>query len=723
MPKNKSKHRKTKPANEKYRHPIPGSRDLLALLAERGEPMTLEQLARVLDLKTGRHLAALGKKLKQMVRDGQVIKNRRSEYLLVAKTALITGAVSAHRDGFGFLLRDDGKDDVYLSGREMRSLFNGDRIAVRLTSRPGSDRTAGKLVEVLERRTTEIAGKLIRERGITTVVPDNPSQTQQVLIPARKTGGAKPGQFVVVKIIDYPTPSTQATGEVISVIGEPGDHGIASELAIHAHNIPHRWPNAVQAEADTLGTSVKTAAKKDRVDLRELALVTIDGADARDFDDAVYAEPSGDGYRLIVAIADVANYVKPGAPLDNEAQRRGTSVYFPDRVVPMLPEALSNGLCSLKPKVDRLALVCDMQIDNRGSVKSSEFYNAVIRSARRLTYSEVHAYLDGGKKPAKIDTAVTVSLDHLGALYAVLAKARNKRGALEIDIPQLRIDVADDGEVRGIRPLRRNDAHRLIEECMIAANVEAARYVGKHKVAALYRVHAGPRAARFDEFREYMLTLGYKVPLAEDVQPRDFKRLLADIRQRPDAHAIAVALLRSMAHAEYTPDNSGHFGLALKRYAHFTSPIRRYPDLLVHRAIKYRLAGGKPAAYQYSQDDMANLGKQSSAHERRAEEATREVEAVLKCQYMVSKVGQTFEGRIATVTPFGLFVLLDELNVEGLIHVATLQNDYYEYDAAEQSLIGARRGQRFTLGQTLTVRVEHVDLEQRHIDFALVKTR
>ncbi|MEM8983640.1 MAG: ribonuclease R [Pseudomonadota bacterium] len=721
MPKKTSKRRKSTAPNDKYRHPIPGNRDLLALLAERGEPMTLERLARTLDLKTGKHLSALGKKLKQLVQQGQVIKNRRSEYLLVAKTALITGAVSAHRDGFGFLLRDDGKDDVYLSGREMRSLFNGDRIAVRLTSRPGSDRTAGKLVEVLERRTTEIAGKLVRERGITTVVPDNPSQTQQILIPARKTGGAKPGQFVVVKIIDYPTAATQATGEVVGVIGDPGDQGIASELAIHAHNIPHRWSNAVQAEAATFGSTVKSAAKKDRVDLRGLALVTIDGADARDFDDAVYAEPTADGYRLVVAIADVAHYVEPGSPLDDEAQRRGTSVYFPDRVVPMLPEALSNGLCSLKPKVDRLALVCDMQIDSRGTVKRSEFYNAVIRSARRLTYTDVHAFLDGGKRPAKIDRAVATSLEHLGALYTVLATARDKRGALEIDIPQLRIDVGADGEVRGIRPIRRNDAHRLIEECMIAANVEAAKYLGKHRLQALYRVHAGPRAARFDEFREYVLTLGYKVPLAEDVQPRDFKRLLADIRQRPDAHSIAVALLRSMAHAEYTPDNSGHFGLALKRYAHFTSPIRRYPDLLVHRAIKYRLAGGKPAAYQYSHDDMTHLGKQSSATERRAEDATREVEAVLKCQFMVSKVGQVYVGRIATVTPFGLFVLLDELNVEGLIHVATLQNDYYEYDAAEQSLIGARRGQRFSLGQTLRVRVEHVDLEQRHIDFALVK--
>ena len=719
MPKNK-KQRSDAADEPQYLHPVPGVRDLLALLRESGEPMTLEDIGRALDLKSPRHVNALAKKLRQMVQQGQIIKNRSSEYLLVAKIALVTGVVSAHRDGFGFLIRDDGQDDVYLSAREMRSLFNGDRIAIRVTQRRGSDRTAGKLVEVLERRVTEVAGRLVRERGISLVVPDNPKQTQQLLIPNRKTGGAKPGQLVVARIIDYPSESTQATGEVVAVLGDPGERGIASELAIHAHNIPHRWPQPVSAEADAFKASVPAAAKRRREDLRDIPLVTIDGEDARDFDDAVFAERTAKGFRLIVAIADVAHYVVPGAPLDMEAKKRGTSVYFPDRVVPMLPEALSNGLCSLKPKVDRLALVCDMQLDTSGSVKKSEFYNAVIRSARRLTYTEVHKFLASDMRPSRLADDAAASLGDLHALYKSMAKARGKRGALEIDIPQLRIQMDEAGEVTAIRPYQRNDAHKLIEECMIAANVEAARFLGKHKLPGLYRVHAGPKASRFDEFREFVLTLGFKVPLAEDVQPRDFKQLLAEIRKRPDAHAISVALLRSMAHAEYTPENTGHFGLALKQYAHFTSPIRRYPDLLVHRAIKHKLAGGRAGDFSYSIDDMANLGKLTSAHERRAEEATREVEAVLKCQYMASKVGNEYAGRIVAVTAFGVFVLLDELNVEGLVHVATLRNDYYEFDAASQSLVGSRRGRRYALGQNVTVRVEAVDQEQRHIDFGMV---
>ncbi|MEO1037630.1 MAG: ribonuclease R [Pseudomonadota bacterium] len=720
MPK-KRRPRADQPDEQRYRHPVPGVRDLLALLRDKGEPMTLDDIGRVLDLKSPRHLNALAKKLRQMVQQGQIIKNRSSEYLLVSKIALVAGVVSAHRDGFGFLIRDDGQDDVYLSAREMRTLFNGDRIAVRVVTRRGSDRTAGKLVEVLERRTTEVAGRLIRERGISLVIPDNPSQPQQLLIPGRKTGGAKPGQLVVARIVDYPTESTQATGEVVSVLGDPGERGVASELAIHAHNIPHIWPPAAVGEADGFKPTVPTGAKQSREDLRSIPLVTIDGEDARDFDDAVYAEQTAKGFRLIVAIADVAHYVRPDSALDREAKKRGTSVYFPDRVVPMLPEALSNGLCSLKPRVDRLALVCDMELEPNGNVRSSRFYDAVIRSARRLTYTEVHGFLQQGKKLSKLPAEAAASLRQLHALYGAMAKARSKRGALEIDIPQLRILMDDDGDVTAIRPYQRNDAHRLIEECMVAANVEAAKFLGKHKLHGLYRVHAGPKPSRFDEFREFMLTLGYTVPLAEDIQPRDFKRLLAEIRKRPDAHAISVALLRSMAHAEYTPDNSGHFGLALKRYAHFTSPIRRYPDLLVHRAIKYRLSGGKPAAYQYGHDDMVKFGKLSSAHERRAEEATREVEAVLKCQFMASRVGNTYEGRIVSVTAFGLFVLLDELNVEGLIHVATLRNDYYEFDAATQSLIGSRRGQRFALGQRVTIEVADVDQEQRHIDFVLAR--
>ncbi len=706
-------------AEPPYRHPVPGGKELLGIFRDRGEPMTLDDLAKALDLRSPRHVNTLAKKLRQMVQQGQIIKNRSAEYCLTARIALVAGVVQAHRDGFGFLLRDDGKDDVYLSAREMRSLFDGDRIAIRVISRRNSDRTAGKLVEVLERNTEEIAGRYIRERGISLVVPDSPRLTQHILIPARKRGGAEPGQLVIVRLIDYPTETTQATGEITSVLGEPGERGVASELAIHAHNIPHVWSDVVREQAEGIGEAVAEKAMRGRTDLRELPLVTIDGADARDFDDAVWASKDNDGFRLVVAIADVAHYVQPESAIDREAQFRGTSVYFPDRVVPMLPESLSNGLCSLRPDVDRLALVCDMRFDNKGKVESSKFYDAVIRSSKRLTYSAAFEFISRSNGESHLESGVAASLETLHELYKKLDAVRRRRGALEIDIPQLRIVVDEQGEVSAIRPQARNDAHKLIEECMIAANVEAARFLTKNKLFGLFRIHAGPKAARFDEFREYMLTLGFKVPLAEHVQPKDFRRLLADIRERPDAHAISVALLRSMAHAEYTPENSGHFGLALKSYAHFTSPIRRYPDLLVHRAIKHKISGGKPGAYRYSNDDMVNFGKFSSAHERRAEEATREVEAVLKCQYMADKVGDVFTGTIATVTAFGLFVLLDELNVEGLVHVSGLSNDYYEYDAASQSLVGARRRQRFTLGQNVTVRVAKVDMEQRHIDFSL----
>ena len=670
------------------------------------------------DLKGQRMRTLLADKLTKMVRAGQIIENRRGEYCLLEKLELITGTVSGHQDGFGFVARDDGGDDMYLSAREMRAIFHGDRVAVKSAGQDHRGRDEARLVEVLERGIREVAGQFIRERGIGVVIPDNPKVAHRILIAKGEAGAAKHGQIVVAKILDFPTYVEQATGKVVQVIGEPGEKGIVTDIAIHSHGIPTDWPKAVRQQAKTLGREVAEDAKKNRIDLRDINLVTIDGADARDFDDAVYCEPSGKGYRLLVAIADVAHYVERGSPLDKQAVRRGTSVYFPDRVVPMLPEVLSNGLCSLKPKVDRLCLVCEMRVDADGKVARSKFYEAVMRSSARLTYAQVNDFLTG-KSQKQIPKSLHKHIQHLHDVFKVFALNRRKRGAIELDIPQTRINVDEHGAVTNISAVPRNDAHRLIEECMIAANVQAAKFIRKNKVAGLYRTHAKPNPDRFEELRQYLLELGFKVPHPEHVEPRQLNKLMDRVKDRPDSVAISMALLRSMSHAEYTPKNIGHFGLALDAYAHFTSPIRRYPDLLVHRAIRHILRGGKAGNYAYDGGAMERLGGVCSEYERRAEDATREVEAWLKCQFMEDKIGEQYEGVITGVTNFGVFVQLPELQIDGLVHVTSLQNDYYRYEPGSQSLIGDRSGTQYRLGDRLTIVVSRVDLETKRIDFQL----
>jgi ribonuclease R len=669
-------------------------------------------------LKGKRMRTGLMAQLQKMVRAGQIIENRRGEFCLLEKLELVSGTVTGHQDGFGFLVRDDGGEDMYLSAREMRAIFHGDRVAVRSVGLDRRGREEAQLVEVLERGTREVAGQFIRERGIGVVIPDNPRVAHRILIAKGEAGAAKHGQIVVAKILDFPTHVEQATGKIVEVIGDPGQKGIATDIAIHAHGIPTDWPKAVRQQAKTFGREVKEEAKQDRIDLRDLNLVTIDGADARDFDDAVYCEPSGNGFRLLVAIADVSHYVEKGSPLDKQAIRRGTSVYFPDRVVPMLPEVLSNGLCSLKPKVDRLCMVCEMRVSADGKVSRSKFYQAVMRSSARLTYGQVNDLLTG-KPQKKIPGALRKDIQRLHDVYKLFAKNRGRRGAIELDIPQTRINVDKHGAVTSISATPRNDAHRLIEECMIAANVQAAKFLRKHRVAGLYRVHAKPDPDRFEELRQYLLGLGLKVPHPEHVQPGQLNKLIDRVKDRPDSVAISMALLRSMSHAEYTPKNIGHFGLALDAYAHFTSPIRRYPDLLVHRAIRHILNGGKAGNYGYDLGAMEHLGGVTSEHERRAEDATREVEAWLKCQYMEEKVGEQFDGVVTAVTNFGVFVQLPELQIDGLVHVTSLQHDYYRYDAGSQSLIGDRSGTQYRLGDRLTVVVSRVDLESKRIDFQL----
>jgi ribonuclease R len=715
-----SKRKKTaKKVARKYKHPIPNRTELLDFLKEAGRPMRLAALMDAFGLKGQKMQGLLADNLGKMLRAGQIIENRRGEYCLVERLNLVTGTVSGHRDGFGFVRRDEGDDDVYLSAGQMRSVFDGDRVAIRIIGEDRRGRPEGKLVEVLKRGVREVAGQFIRERGVGVVIPDNPRIAHRILIARGAAGNAKHGQVVVVRILDYPTHVEQATGEIIEVIGSPGEKGVATDIAIHAHGIPTDWPDAVREQAGEFGDAVPDAAKIERVDLRDTNLVTIDGADARDFDDAVFAEPSGKGYRLLVAIADVGHYVVPGSPIDKQAIHRGTSVYFPDRVVPMLPEVLSNGLCSLNPKVDRLCMVCEMRVGPDGKVARSKFYEAVMRSKARLTYSQVSNFLTG-QTGHSVPKEVQPDIRHLHEVFHLFATNRRKRGAVELDIPQARIQMGDDGAVRSIVAVERNDAHRLIEECMIAANVQAAKFIRKNRIAGLFRVHAKPSPDRFDELRLYLVSLGMKVPHPDHVQPRDFARMAEQIADRPDAAAIYMAMLRSMSHAEYTPKNIGHFGLALDAYAHFTSPIRRYPDLLVHRAIRHLVRGGKPGRYEYSADRMEQLGEICSAHERRAEDATREVEAWLKCQFMDGRVGQEYPGVITGVTNFGVFVQIPELQIDGLVHVTSLGSDYYQFEPGSQSLIGERSGKRFRLGDALDIVVARVDLESKRIDFNLV---
>ena len=718
-PKKNKKPHKGKP----YKHPIPSRNDLIDFLTEVGKPLKAEAILKAFSLKGQRTRSLLVDKLYAMVRSGQILENRRGEYCLTAKLDLVTGTVSAHRDGFGFVIRDDGEsDDVYLSAREMRPLFHGDRVAIRVLGQDRRGRAEGELVDVLERGTRQVAGQFIRERGIGLVIPDNPKISHRVLVAKGESGGAKHGQMVVAEILDFPTQVEQATGRIVDIIGAPGEKGIATDIAIHANAIPYKWPTAVLGEIEKYGGSVPSKAKQGRTDLRDVDLVTIDGADARDFDDAVFCERSGGGWRVLVAIADVSHYVKVGSGLDQEATRRGTSVYFPDRVVPMLPEILSNGLCSLNPKVDRLCMVCEMRVNGEGKVTRSTFFEGVMRSKARLTYSQVNELL-AGKSKTSVPKALHGSIHELHALYKAFAKARGRRGAIEIDLPQTKFKLNDDGEIDRIEVVPRNDAHRLIEECMIAANVQAAKFLKRHRIPGLYRVHPKPDPDRFDELRLYLVSLGLKVAHPEHVQPRDFTKIIRQTADRPDASAIMMTMLRSLTHAEYSPANIGHFGLALESYAHFTSPIRRYPDLLVHRAIRHIVRGGKPGKYDYNGREMERLGTITSAHEKRAEDATREVEAWLKCQYMEGHLGEEFDGVITGVTNFGVFVQITELMVDGLVHVTSLTNDYYQYDAGSQSLVGERSGRKYRLGDAMRIQVNKVDMETRRIDFRLADKR
>jgi ribonuclease R len=702
----------------RYQRPIPSRELILKCLHQVGEPMSFDELADYVELDEPDDLEALRRRLTAMVRDGQVLLNRREGYVPVDSEHLMRGRVIAHSDGFGFLAPDEGGGDLFLSPREMRRVLHGDRVVVQVTGVDRRGRREGSIAEILERANTRVVGHVSLDSSVMTLVPDNNRITQDLLIPPEHTGGAESGQIAVAEIVEQPTTRRQPIGRIVEVLGERMQVGMETDIAINSHGIPAEWPEAVEREAAELPDEVNAADKKERVDLRELPLVTIDSEDAQDFDDAVYCERRGNDWRLIVAIADVSAYIQPETALDAEAARRGTSVYFPGRVVPMLPEKLSNGLCSLNPDVDRLCMVCDMRIDDRGEIRRTRFREGVMRSHARLTYTEVaQMLLDRQPRARQHRSALVPHLENLYGLFEVLHRARKRRGAIDFDTTETEIQFGDDGRIADIEPVERNDAHRLIEECMIAANRATARYLRRQKLPALYRVHNGPEGDRVEDLRAFLAERGLKLGGGDEPQPDHFANVLRQAQDRPDAYLIQTVLLRSMQRAVYQPECSGHFGLALDEYAHFTSPIRRYPDLLVHRAIRHKLRGGKRRDYRYEHEDMVRFGDHCSMTERRADEATRDVEGVLKCQYMQDRVGEVFDGLITGVTSFGVFICLDATFAEGLVHVTSLPRDYYHFDPVGHCLTGERSGRIYRLGDPLQVRVTRVDVDDRKIDF------
>jgi ribonuclease R len=702
---------------DKYERPVPSRELLLQQLTKRQGPMELEGLAESFSLETEQDVEALRRRLQAMVRDGQLVRNRKGAYGPIDRMDLVRGIVQGHRDGFGFLTPDDVGSDVFLPPRQMRSLLHGDRALVRVVGYDRRNRREGSLVRVLERNTAEVVGRFIRESGVGMVVPDNSRISQDILIPDESRGNAQEGEIVTAELVEQPDKRHAPVGRIKEILGEHMAPGMEIDVAIRSHGLPFRWPEAVEAEIAGLGEEVGQKDKRGREDLRDLAFVTIDVEDARDFDDALYCESTRRGWKLWVAIADVSHYVHPGTALDREASLRGNSVYFPERVIPMLPEVLSNGLCSLNPDVDRLCTVCQMNVNRAGKVTRTRFLEGVMRSSARLTYTRVARVLEDEAGGRDEPDWLVKRIDALKGVFHALLAERRERGAIDFETRETQIVFGEDRKIQDIVPVERTDAHRLVEECMVAANVRAAHYLTRHKIPTLYRIHPRPEAEKLEEVRAFLAERGLGLGGGDKPEPRHYARLLAEIQGRDDAELVQTVLLRSMSQASYSPENEGHFGLALECYGHFTSPIRRYPDLLVHRGVCHLLRGGKPADFDYDFAAMETLGANCSVTERRAEEATRDVEGWLKCEYMLNKVGEEFAGIITGVTPFGLFVELDGIHIDGLVHVSSLSNDYYHHEPEFHRLRGERTGRVYHLADRMRVRVARVDLDERKIDF------
>lgn len=737
----------------KYPYPIPSREEILGVLRTSDAPLAANDIAEALSIKR-QEREGFFRRVAAMERDGQIRLDKRGHYQLTHPSNFVAGRVQGHRDGYGFVIRDDGQDDLFLPNAEMQKVMHNDRVLARIVGYDRRGRPEGHVVEVTERANKRVIGRLLNENGALIVAPEDKRISHDILV-TQNAKKAKVGQVVVVELTDFPSRHSQPLGRVCEVLGDIDDPGMEIEIAVRKYGVPHEFGAQALGEAAALPDKVRPADLRYRVDLRDVPLVTIDGEDARDFDDAVYCEPAavgrGEGFRLIVAIADVSHYVQPGSPLDADAVERSTSVYFPRRVIPMLPEKLSNGLCSLNPQVDRCVLACDMIINARGDIKAYQFYPAVIHSAARLTYTEVAAVLSNTKGPEAARRAELMPhLQHLYGVYKALFVARQKRGAIDFDTTETYIVCNAQGKIEQILPRQRNDAHRLIEECMLAANVCAADFLKRNKHPGLYRVHAGPTPEKLENLRAFLRDMGLTLGGGDTPHASDYAALMAHIRDRPDAQMLQPMLLRSMQQAVYSPDNIGHFGLAYDAYAHFTSPIRRYPDLLTHRAIYAILYGKKytpkspegvelntalspRARAMQREDDEARgrarsnaaiweeLGLHCSSNERRADEASRDVEAWLKCYFMRDKLGEEYGGMVNGVTSFGIFVQLDALFIEGLVHVTELGADYFQYDEVKNELRGERTGIRYRLSDRVRVQVSRVDLDARKIDFRLVR--
>ena len=714
---NAAPQRRSRPAPAGAPVDIPSRERIAEALARHGVPMLSDELAAALGIETPAERTAFQARVAAMERDGQLMTNRKGALCVAAKLDLVTGTVQGHPDGFGFLVPDSGGPDIFLAPVEMRKALHGDRVTVRTTGVDRRGRPEGAIVDVLAHANREVVGRLYEDRGIWFLVAENKRINQDILVPPDLKDDAQAGQVVVAELIEQPSTHREPLARVVRVLGRYTDPGMEIEIALSKHALPHEFSAQAKRQAARLPAEVRAADRKDRLDLTGLPLVTIDGETAKDFDDAVYCERSGKGFRLIVAIADVSHYVRDGDALDRDARERGTSVYFPRRVIPMLPEALSNELCSLKPAVDRLCVACDMAIDARGNITGYRFTPAVMHSRARLTYTQVWGWLSQPESARAGEArALLPQLANLHALYRTLAAARAGRGAIDFDSVELALEFDARGKIERIVPQARNDAHRVIEECMLAANVCAASYLIARGQPALFRVHQGPTPEKLEALKEFLAGSGLALTGGGAPTSRDYAKLLARIRGRPDANLLETVLLRSLQQAVYAPDNVGHFGLGYDAYTHFTSPIRRYPDLLIHRAIKACLAG---ARYQPSGASWAELGVHCSLTERRADEATRDVESWLKCYFMQDRVGETFDGTISGVTHFGLFVTLDGLNIDGLVHVTELGPDYFHFDAIRHALVGERTHASWRLADRIRIKVARVDLEQTKIDFVL----
>ena len=708
---------------EKYENPVPSREFILTHLQERSKPANYAQLCEELAVNDDERQIAFKRRLRAMERDGQLYFNKFKCYALIDEAGLTKGKVIGHRDGFGFLEVEGESKDWFIAKHQMNMVLHGDIVLAKGTKRGSGSKCDARIIKVLTNERAPIVGRYFVEHGVAVVVAEDPRITQDIMILPGNENGARHNQMVQVKITQNPSRNMNAVGKVIDVLGEHLAPGMEIEVALRNHDIPHVWPEEVEAQVAHLGEFVEEADKQGRVDLRDLPLVTIDGEDARDFDDAVYCEPKkSGGWRLWVAIADVSHYVGMNTPLNKEAILRGNSVYFPEQVIPMLPKVLSNGLCSLNPKVDRLCMVAEMTVSSAGKLSGYKFYEAIMNSHARLTYTKVNAILQNDEKLREEYSAVVPHLTDLQQMYMALKAARQDRGAIEFETLETRFVFNAQRKIESIVPVIRNDAHKLIEECMILANVSAAKLLEKHEASALYRVHDEPDSEKLGNFTQFLTELGIQSTLGDEPTPKEITQILAKLGERPEAELIQTMLLRSMKQAVYQPDNIGHFGLALSAYAHFTSPIRRYPDLVVHRAIKAVLkAQGQQTSgeYAYSDDEVDQLGEQCSTTERRADDATREVADWLKCEYMQDHVGMEFNGVISSVTNFGLFIRLDDLQIDGLIHVTNLGDEYFQHDAAKHCLVGEHTHTVYRLGDKVTVQVASVSLDDRRINLTL----